>query len=174
MLTRTWAVLVAGGLVLSASGGRGQEGVPIQAPMGMDPAMMGGDPTSGPCPTCCEQRTIYHWLVNHCISKTCPDDELCPKGHDWKGWLTYRSQSRPCCGWQPCCPPPLYTFFLDPNCGQGMPCAAPGCSEVNEGRCVKCGRQWEKLLFWRHHAKCPTECPGEAPAEAMAVAAPHP
>jgi hypothetical protein len=181
MRSRAWAVLVAGGLILSASGGRGQdagpapilmEGHPGGPDAGFVPAPMEGGPTGGPCSTCAPKRPVRDLVTGLYCKMTEPKDDLCPKGHNLAAWLTYHSEARGFCAWSPCCPPPLYTFFLTPGCDNGAPCGAHGCQEA-KGPCND-GHRWKDLIFWRHAAKRPADTAGDLPPGQVAVTAPPP
>jgi hypothetical protein len=64
-----------------------------------------------------------NWIACHCCRQSCDgSDGKCTR--TFREWLFYRSADpyylHPCCHpVYPCCDPPLYTFFLDPNCGDG-------------------------------------------------------
>src|SRR5262249_30575230 len=90
-------------------------------------------------------------------------------------WFTYRPLTRDCCGClpkcAPCCPPPLYTFFLG-NCCVGSP-GAGCCARRDTGfgsghrlaglwqgvRGCCSWRGWDELLFY--HPKSNTEVSGK-------------
>jgi hypothetical protein len=170
MMSRAWAVLVACGFCLGTPAGRSQDGgVPLSPTPEGDPAAIASDPAA--CPTAAPRRPVRDLLSNLCARRDERACELCPKGHDWKGWLSYHSEARAICAWSPCCPPPLYTFFLNPGCENGPP-TAPSCSERKGGRID--GHHLRQLLFWRHAEKAPVAAASEFAADQMADAAPAP
>src|SRR5262249_22787140 len=117
-------------------------------------------------------RPVRDWVASCCAKKADPACDFCPGGHDWKGWLTYHSAARGFCAPTPCCPPPLYTFFLNPWCASEAPCAAPRCQEA-KGGCLD-PEHLKQLIFWRHATKASANCSGDGPAGPMAAAAPVP
>lgn len=73
-------------------------------------------------------------------------------------WLTYRPVTRSCCDClprcAPCCPPPLYTFFIGTCCvnSAGAGCGAPcggfgGCGPRPVGRRFQLWQGWDAFFF---------------------------
>jgi hypothetical protein len=180
----------------NASPQRIQEPEAIAAPAGMEPSPVEDGMVEGPAPTaagpcrpvrdwvashCCKQadaprRPIRDWLGDRCCKMAEADCNLCPKGHRIQDWLTYHSEARGFCQSERCCPPPLYTFFLNPACDNGAPCDASKCAEENRV-CVD-GHRLKQLFLWRplqkHSANSSCDAPYPETTAAAVVPAAHP
>ena len=106
-----------------------------------------GSCLEGPPPGRLERLNAYRyavrgWVADHCSLHRGGD---CEKTHHLRQWLFYCPEEKYrwrlfCYPINPCCDPPLYTYFLDPYCGMGdvlktAGCAEPACESCGEGKC---------------------------------------